>query len=133
MPIAITAITTKTLDDLQVDKFEDYAGWSRRCRSSRVAGAAARADPARRTSIFAASRRARNGTHSSSLPSVGTFLDEQPITTITGALDVHVFDIARIEALAGPQGTLYGASSQPERSGITNKPDHTGTYGEVQS
>ena len=25
VPIAITAITTKTLDDLQVDKFEDYA------------------------------------------------------------------------------------------------------------
>jgi outer membrane receptor protein involved in Fe transport len=55
------------------------------------------------------------------------YLDEQPITTIQGALDIHMYDIARIEALSGPQGTLYGASSQ---SGtiriITNKPDPSG-------
>lgn len=64
--------------------------------------------------------------HSGPSPSVGTYLDEQPITMISGAVDVHIYDIARIEALAGPQGTLYGASSQ---SGtiriITNKPDPT--------
>ena len=53
-----------------------------------------------------------DGNHSGSLPSVGMYLDEQPITTIQGALDVHLYDIARVEALAGPQGTLYGASSQ---------------------
>ena len=68
-----------------------------------------------------------DGNHSASLPSVGIYLDEQPITTIGGALDVHMYDIARVEALAGPQGTLFGASSQ---SGtiriITNKPDPTG-------
>ena len=53
-----------------------------------------------------------DGNHSGSLPSVGTYLDEQPVTTIGGTLDVHIYDIARIESLAGPQGTLYGASSQ---------------------
>ena len=40
------------------------------------------------------------------------------------AVDVRMVDIARIEALAGPQGSLYGSSAQ---SGairiITNKPD----------
>src|SRR5262249_37605694 len=65
--------------------------------------------------------------HTGSSPSVGTYLDEQPVTTISGALDIHLYDIARVEALAGPQGTLYGASSQ---SGtiriITNKPDPSG-------
>ena len=65
-----------------------------------------------------------NGNHSGPQPGVGQYLDEQPITTIQGALDIHMYDIARVEALAGPQGTLYGASSQ---SGtiriITNKPD----------
>ena len=55
------------------------------------------------------------------------YLDEQPITTIQGALDVHIYDIARVEALAGPQGTLYGASSQAGTIRIiTNKPDPTG-------
>ena len=53
-----------------------------------------------------------DGNHSTSLPSVGIYLDEQPITTIQGAFDVHLYDIQRVEALAGPQGTLYGASSQ---------------------
>ncbi|MFT2633461.1 TonB-dependent receptor plug domain-containing protein, partial [Escherichia coli] len=53
-----------------------------------------------------------DGNHSASLPSVGVYLDEQPVTTIGGNLDVHVYDIARIESLAGPQGTLYGASSE---------------------
>ena len=67
-----------------------------------------------------------DGNHSGSLPSVGMYLDEQPITTIQGALDVHLYDIARVEALAGPQGTLYGASSQAGTMRIiTNKPDAT--------
>ena len=68
-----------------------------------------------------------DGNHSGPLPSVGIYLDEQPITTIQGALDVHLYDIARVEALAGPQGTLYGASSQAGTIRIiTNKPDPSG-------
>ena len=134
VPIAITAITTKTLDDLQVDKFEDYARLVPSLSFKSGGGGGSRAARARRTSISAASPRARMATTRASLPSVGTYLDEQPITTITGALDVHVFDIARIEALAGPQGTLYGASSQAGTIRIiTNKPDLSGTYGEVKS
>jgi outer membrane receptor protein involved in Fe transport len=62
-----------------------------------------------------------------SVPSVGMYLDEQPITTIQGNLDIHMYDIARVEALAGPQGTLYGASSQAGTIRIiTNRPDPTG-------
>ncbi len=65
-----------------------------------------------------------NGNHSGPSPSVGVYLDEEPITTIQGALDLHVYDVARVEALAGPQGTLYGASSQAGTIRIiTNKPD----------
>jgi outer membrane receptor protein involved in Fe transport len=68
-----------------------------------------------------------DGNHSTSLPSVGVYLDEQPVTTIQGALDIHMYDIARIEALSGPQGTLYGASSEAGTLRIiTNKPDPSG-------
>ena len=50
-----------------------------------------------------------------------------PITTIGGTLDVHVYDVARVEALAGPQGTLYGASSEAGTMRIiTNKPSTSG-------
>src|SRR3546814_8843208 len=57
-----------------------------------------------------------NANHSSSLPTVGTYLDEMPVTTIQGALDIHAYDLARVEALAGPQGTLYGASRSEEHT-----------------
>jgi len=64
-----------------------------------------------------------DGNHSASMPSVGYYLDEQPLTTINQVLDLHMYDIARVETLSGPQGTLYGQGSQ---SGtiriITNKP-----------
>ena len=64
-----------------------------------------------------------DGNHSTSMPSVGYYLDEQPVTTINQVLPLHMYDIARIEVLSGPQGTLYGQGSQ---SGtiriITNKP-----------
>ena len=64
-----------------------------------------------------------DGNHSASMPSVGVYLDEQPITTINEVLDLHMYDIAQIEALAGPQGTLFGSSSQAGTLRIiTNKP-----------
>ena len=132
VPIAITAITTKTLDDLQVDKFEDYARLVPSLSFKSGGGGGSPSGPGTSNVYFRGVASGENGNHSSSLPSVGTYLDEQPITTITGALDVHIFDIARIEALAGPQGTLYGASSQAGTIRIiTNKPDTSGTYGEV--
>jgi iron complex outermembrane recepter protein len=74
----------------------------------------------------------QDGNHSASQPTVGTYLDEQPVTTIDGTVDIHMYDIARIEVLAGPQGTLYGASSEAGTIRIiTNKPDTSHFYGGV--
>ena len=130
VPIAITAITTKTLDDLQVDSFADYARLVPSLSAKSGGGGGSADGPGTNNVYFRGVASGDNANHSASLPSVGTYLDEQPITTITGALDIHVFDIARVEALAGPQGTLYGASSQAGTIRIiTNKPDLSGTYG----
>ncbi len=64
-----------------------------------------------------------DGNHSASMPSVGYYLDEQPITTINQILPIHMYDLARVEVLAGPQGTLYGQGSQAGTIRIiTNKP-----------
>ncbi len=67
-----------------------------------------------------------DGNHSGSEPSVGMYLDEQPVTTITDALPLHMYDMSRVEVLEGPQGTLFGASSEAGKVRlITNKPDPT--------
>ena len=125
VPMAIQAFSTKTLDDQHVDAFDDYARLVPSL-SYKSAG------PGSNNVYFRGVASGDNANHSTSLPSVGTYLDEQPITTIQGALDIHVFDIARVEALAGPQGTLYGASSEAGTVRIiTNKPDFNGTYGQV--
>ena len=109
------------LDELQVQQFDDYV---------QVPAERLLPDGAARASRHVYMRgvaSGENGNHSGPLPSVGIYLDEQPITTIQGALDVHLYDIERVEALAGPQGTLYGASSQAGTIRIiTNKPDPSG-------
>ncbi|PSJ41023.1 TonB-dependent receptor [Sphingomonas deserti] len=127
VPIAITALGTERLDELQVNDFQDYA---RNIPSISVQSGG----PGFNNVYFRGVASGENANHSGPLPSVGTYLDEQPITTTTGALDIHVFDIARVEALAGPQGTLYGASSQAGTVRIiTNKPDTSGFYGEANA
>lgn len=70
---------------------------------------------------------ASSGVQFGSVSSSGLYLDEQAITQSGRSPNPRFIDIERIEALRGPQGTLYGASSQ---SGtlrvITNKPDRSG-------
>ncbi|MBD3649630.1 MAG: TonB-dependent receptor, partial [Pseudomonadales bacterium] len=67
-------------------------------------------------------------------PNVGLYLDEQPVTANGRNLDVYVSDMARIEVLPGPQGTLYGASSMAGTVRlITNKPQINGFEASVNA
>ncbi|ARN73141.1 TonB-dependent receptor [Oceanicoccus sagamiensis] len=66
-------------------------------------------------------------------PNVALYLDEQPLSQPGRNLDVYTADMARVEVLAGPQGTLYGASSQAGTIRlITNKPDPSGFGGKLK-
>lgn len=57
-------------------------------------------------------------------PTTSVYLDEQPISTTGFNPDPRLVDIERVEALAGPQGTLFGEAAQCGTLRIiTNKPD----------
>jgi iron complex outermembrane receptor protein len=117
VPLSIQAIGETQLKELKVDDFGDYVKFLPNVSYQSFGPGLARP-------YMRGVASGENANHSGPLPSVGVYLDEQPITTITGPLDVQIFDIARVEVLAGPQGTLYGASSQAGTIRIiTNKPD----------
>jgi outer membrane receptor protein involved in Fe transport len=125
VPQSVQVLGTRRLDQLNISNFEQY--------TAQLPSVSYNVSQSGGTVVYMRGVATGGaGNHSGSLPSVGVYLDEQPVTTVGGALDVHIYDIARIESLAGPQGTLYGASSEagPIRI-ITNKPDLSGTYGRV--
>ena len=110
-----------------IQDFDDYAKLSRGLIYSSIGGGVFSGPGFAQVFTCAASPAAATATTRDPLPSVGMYLDEQPITTIQGSLDINIYDVARIEALAGPQGTLYGASSEAGTVRIiTNKPDPSG-------
>jgi iron complex outermembrane receptor protein len=117
VPVSITALGTQKLEELHVQSVDDYIKYLPSV-SYQTNG------PGSAKLYMRGVSSGGDGTHSGSPPSVGVYLDEQPVTTIQGMLDLHMYDIARVEALAGPQGTLYGASSEAGTLRIiTNKPE----------
>src|SRR5438067_4777777 len=128
VPISVQAIGTRRLDQLGITNFE---GFTKQLPSVTFLTAGPGSTTVYMRGISAAGSGAE-GNHSGPLPQVGFYLDEQPITTIGGTLDVHIYDIARIESLAGPQGTLYGALSEAGTIRIiTNKPQLGVTAGRI--
>ncbi len=117
VPESILVLGSETLTQHDVESFEDYARLLPSVSFTNTSPGFSKIYMRGVSTGF-------DGDHSGSQPSVGVYLDEQPVTTITGPLDIYVYDIARVEALAGPQGTLYGAASEAGTIRIiTNKPD----------
>jgi iron complex outermembrane receptor protein len=120
VPMSIQAFDSKKLDQLNISEFQDYVKFMPSVAFQTLG-------PNQTTIYMRGVSSGDNANHSGPLPTVGVYLDEQPITTIGGTLDIHVYDIARVEVLPGPQGTLYGASSEAGTLRIiTNKPSTAG-------
>jgi iron complex outermembrane recepter protein len=117
VPVSIQVLDTEKLSELHVKNFDDYVKYLPSV-SYQTFG------PGFALIYMRGVASGGDGNHSGSQPSVGVYLDEEPITTIQGPLDIHMYDIARVESLSGPQGTLYGASAEAGAIRIiTNKPD----------
>jgi iron complex outermembrane receptor protein len=127
VPISIEVLSGAQLAELDIGGLDGYVKYSPSISYSRGQGQGGNAQPGSSHIYMRGVVSGANENHSGSQPSVGTYLDEQPVTTIDGTPDVHLYDIQRIEVLEGPQGTLYGASSEAGTVRIiTNKPDPTG-------
>lgn len=123
VPISIQAFDTKKLAELQVASFDDYAKYLPSLSVQSYG-------PGQAQLYVRGVTNGGDGLHVGSEPLVGVYVDEMPVTTIANNLDVHIYDIERVEALSGPQGTLFGASSMAGTMRIiTNKPDPSKTEG----
>ena len=124
VPISVEVFDNKKLTQLNIVNLDDYVEFAPAISYVRSQGEGGTGEPGSSLIYIRGVVSGGDGNHSGSEPSVGVYLDEQPVTTITGALPLHIYDVNRIEVLEGPQGTLFGASSEAGTVRlITNKPD----------
>ena len=130
VPLSVNALAEETLEERGINVFEDYlmqlpgvtAGGSGPGQSTIYIRGLASTTPNLTTAGVAGLA-----------PNVSFYLDEQPLAQPGRNLDVYAADVARIEVLAGPQGTLFGASSQAGVVRmITNKPKQGVTESNVE-
>ena len=130
IPIAITALGQDSLAQLGVSNFADYL--------VQLPGVTAGGGGPGTSTIYIRGVASTTPNLTSSgvaglAPNVAFYLDEQPLTQPGRNLDVYAADLNRVEVLKGPQGTLFGASSQAGTVRlITNKPDPSGFSGNLK-
>ena len=125
--VTVTALTEETLKEMNVSNFDEYIQYLPNVTSggrgpgqSTIYIRGMAVDP---VNVFLSSAQG-------SSPNVALYVDEQPLQVPGRNLDVYVADMERIEVLPGPQGTLYGASSQAGTVRmITNKPKYNESEG----
>jgi len=122
---SITAFSTDDLERLRVRDMKEYT-------DALPSVALVNSVPGRNSVVFRGVSTGSSEYRTDSMTAV--YLDEQPLTTNSQQVDPWLVDIQRVEALPGPQGTLFGSSSQ---SGtlrvITNKPDPSGFGGQIDA
>ena len=133
-PIAITAITSSTIDDLDIKNVVDMAGISPNVMLVET--------PSNNTSATIAMRGGVTINPAITWePTVGVYLDGVYLGKTQGAI-FDVVDLERVEILRGPQGTLYGRNTlggainlitkKPNGSGVETK-FTLGNYGLAQA
>lgn len=120
VPVAVQAVTGNTLRELRIETFDKYVDYLPNVINAGNGPGKKelyiRGSTTEQTSVTITSAQG-------SAPGVALYVDEQPVSFGGRNLDVYAVDMERIEVLSGPQGTLFGASSQSGNLRlITNKP-----------
>ncbi|MEM1175189.1 MAG: TonB-dependent receptor [Pseudomonadota bacterium] len=117
VPVTVTAISEEEITFQRFKNFADYVG---QIPSLSVTDR----QPGAQSVIMRGC--AAQGLSFADSATTSVYLDEQPITSSGFNPDPRLIDIQRVEALAGPQGTLFGDAAQCGTLRIiTNKPDST--------
>jgi outer membrane receptor protein involved in Fe transport len=103
VPESITVFTAATLQDYDIQTFNDYATKTPNVSFSYGGGPTGIAD-SRTVAIRGITGQNLTGTSGAT----GFYIDDTPVP---GSVDPRVLDIDNIEVLKGPQGTLFGESS----------------------
>ena len=124
-PIAVQAMGSESLSENRVETFEDYV---LHLPNVKAGGRGPGQNEIYIRGLAVDAINISVAEAQGSAPNVALYLDEQPVTAGGRNLDVFVADLARVEVLPGPQGTLYGSSSQAGTVRlISNKPVHNET------
>ncbi|MCJ7556111.1 MAG: TonB-dependent receptor [Gammaproteobacteria bacterium] len=122
VPQSITAFGTDAIEKMQFKNMEDYL--------KALPSASLTSSMPGRNSLVMRGISSGNSEYRTE-SQVAVYLDDQPVTSISQQPEIRMVDIARIEALPGPQGTLFGSSSQSGTMRIiTNKPNMDGFSGQ---
>ena len=120
VPLSVSALRESSLEELGVNVFEDYL---LQLPSVTAGGAGPGTSTIYIRGLASTTPNLTTAGVGGLAPNVSFYLDEQPLAQPGRNLDVYAADISRIEVLKGPQGTLFGASSQAGVVRmITNKP-----------
>ena len=130
VPLAVTALDTREITELGVTNFADYV---LQLPSVTAGGSGPGQNTIYIRGVASTTPNLTVAGVAGLAPNVAFYLDEQPLSQPGRNLDVYAADLARIEVLSGPQGTLFGASSQAGNVRlITNKPDLSEFYGNAK-
>ena len=120
VPISVSALRESDLEDKGINVFEDYL---LQLPSVTAGGAGPGTSTIYIRGLASTTPNLTTAGVAGLAPNVSFYLDEQPLAQPGRNLDVYAADMARIEVLSGPQGTLFGASAQAGVVRmITNKP-----------
>ena len=120
VPLSVSALRESDLEEKGINVFEDYL---LQLPSVTAGGAGPGTSTIYIRGLASTTPNLTTAGVAGLAPNVSFYLDEQPLAQPGRNLDVYAADMARIEVLSGPQGTLFGASSQAGVVRmITNKP-----------
>ncbi|HLZ84434.1 MAG TPA: TonB-dependent receptor [Caulobacteraceae bacterium] len=125
--MAITAVNADTLDKGGATTFQDLSRYTPSLSITQSAPGFNKFD------MRGLTTGAYRTSDTSDRSLVAVYLDDTPISVQGQTPDLRVYDLERVEVLAGPQGTLYGAGSMAGTVRfITAKPSTSAFFGTLE-